>query len=98
MRAIAMWDPAASIVFVQSLLPIAPTQTSATKQVGSNNFVVGGNSSNLLSSMSDCAIAVDVRSQKRPTILYKPGAGYGLPGMHSAMSLSKIYTHVYLEG
>ena len=50
---IAMCDPVASIVFGPNLLPIAPTQASVARQLGSNNLVNGGNNSNLLIILSD---------------------------------------------
>ena len=85
-----MWDPAASIAFAPSLLPTTPTQTSVARRLGSNNFVSGGNNSNLLSILSDFSIAVDLNNQYRQSIPYNASAEYRLIDMNSVMNLSKV--------
>ncbi len=92
---IAMWSPVASIVFATSLLPIVPTQTSATKTLGTNNLVSRGNNSNLFSIISDFSVAVDMNNQYRPNILYNPGAEYRLLDMNSLMNLNKVDLMVF---
>ena len=52
----ALWNPVSSIVFATSLLPIIPSQTSATRQLGGKaSLVRGGNNANVLSILSDLA-------------------------------------------
>ena len=92
---IAMWSPVASIVFATSLLPIVPTQTSATKTLGTNNLVSRGNNSNLFSIISDFSVAVDMNNQYRPNILYNPGAEYRLLDMNSLMNLTRVDLMVF---
>ncbi len=86
----AMWNPVSSIVFATSLLPIIPSQTSATRQLGGGSLVSGGNNANVLSILSDFSIAVDANNEYRPSILYNPGAEYRLIDMNSVMNLNKI--------
>jgi hypothetical protein len=95
MNSIALWNPVSSIVFASSLLPIVPTQTSAPKDLGSNNLVSGGNNSNLLPVLSDFSIAVDANNQYRPMVEYNPGAEYRLIDMNSTMNLNRIDIIVY---
>ena len=94
---VAVWNPVASIVFASSLLPIQATQTSLPKDVGDNhnNFTGSGNNSNLLSAITDFAIAVYGHIQYRPTVVYNPAAEYRLIDMCSSMNLNRIDIIVY---
>ena len=94
---IALWSPVASVIFASSLLPLTTTQTSLPRNVGSNEdaFANVGNNSNLLSAISDFAIAVDGNNQYRPMMIYNPGAEYRLIDMNSYMNLNRIDIIVY---
>ena len=94
---IALWNPVSSLIFATSLLPIKTTQTSLPRSIGSNEnaFSSVGNNSNMLSAISDFAIAVDGNNQYRPMVIYNPSPEYRLIDMNSYMNLNRVDIIVY---
>ena len=94
---IAIWNPVSAIIFASSLLPIKTTQTSLPRSIGSNEnaFSSVGNNSNMLSAISDFAIAVDGNNQYRPMVIYNPSPEYRLIDMNSYMNLNRVDIIVY---
>ncbi|MFM7978707.1 MAG: phage minor capsid protein [Candidatus Fonsibacter sp.] len=94
---IAIWNPVSAIIFTSALIPIKTTQTSLPWNIGSNEnaFSNVGNNSNLLSAISDFAIAVDGNNLYRPMIIYNPSAEYRLIDMNSYMNLNRVDIIVY---
>ena len=94
---IALWNPVSSLIFATSLLPVKTTQTSLPRSIGSNEnaFSSVGNNSNMLSAISDFAIAVDGNNQYRPMVIYNPSPEYRLIDMNSYMNLNRVDIIVY---
>ena len=94
---IAIWNPVSALIFASSLLPIKTTQTSLPRSIGSNEnaFSSVGNNSNMLSAISDFAIAVDGNNQYRPMVIYNPSPEYRLIDMNSYMNLNRVDIIVY---
>ena len=94
---IALWNPVSSLIFATSLLPVKTTQTSLPRSIGSNEnaFSSVGNNSNMLSAISDFAIAVDGNNQYRPMVIYNPSPEYRLIVMNSYMNLNRVDIIVY---
>ena len=94
---IALWNPVSSLIFATSLLPVKTTQTSLPRSIGSNEnaFSNVGNNSNMLSAISDFAIAVDGNNQYRPMVIYNPSPEYRLIDMNSYMNLNRVDIIVY---
>ena len=94
---IAIWNPVSALIFASSLLAIKTTQTSLPRSIGSNEnaFSNVGNNSNMLSAISDFAIAVDGNNQYRPMVIYNPSPEYRLIDMNSYMNLNRVDIIVY---
>lgn len=97
-NSLSMWNPVQSLVFISSVIPVAPTLSSPAKVISDtkdNTLTSNIGTSNLSSVLTDFSLEVTNLNAYRPSLSYVPQSEYRLLDLFSTSNLSSISISVF---